>query len=149
MHSDREGPSETAESPCGEEFKLLPPHGLNKFFDIWGKRQTWRKKTMFRQASVICHAVLLQQRRSTCKPPEWLRDAAIGSPRLLHDSATLRICHSEHQSKKNHCADVHWYVQADVFVQRGCSFLLQTSEYACVFVSAVSCACVWLHRVFR
>ena len=104
---------------------------------------------MFQQASVICHAVLIQQRRATFKQPGGLRVAAIGSPRLLHDAATLRISHSEHQRKKIHCADFHLYVQADVCDQRGCWLLLQAGEFACVYVCAVSCACIGLHRVFR
>jgi hypothetical protein len=99
-------------------------------------------KTMFQQASVICHAVLIQQRRATCKQPGGLRVAAIGSPRLLHDSATLRISHSEHQSKKIRGANFHLYVQAAVMDQRGCSCLLQAGEFECVCVRSYMCMCL-------
>ena len=108
-------------SEANSAWMLHPPLGLDTLYDTLGKETSMEVKTMFQQASVICHSVLILQRQSTCKPPGWQRGAAIGTPRLLHDYATCQICHSEHQSKKIHCAKF----QTAVINQLGCAFLLQ------------------------
>ena len=51
------------------------------FLRHFGKETSMEVKTMFRQASVICHSVLIQQRQSAFEPPGLLHDAAVGSPR--------------------------------------------------------------------
>ena len=144
-----QGVCKGSEVKANTAWMLLPPLGLDTFYDTWGKETSMEIKAMIRQARVISHTVLIQQRQSALEPNGLLHNAAIGKPRLLHDSATFRISHSEHQSKKIHGANFHLYVQAAVLDQRGCSCLLQAGEFECVCVCAVTCACVWLHRVCR